>query len=187
MSLRLIGSRFRFWLVFGCLVIVLGPVSMAAGEPKHHVLDVYGDGFAIAVREPPGWLADSTIAHEFGANVIFYPANRDPHSAGTPVIRVLVMKKTSEDTGADLNRDLDHYRSQYNNVEFRDSAATHPRYRAYAKLVWAPGKFCEYVTYLNPGPGSRLMLSVTLNRPEHPATSAELAAYKRVIASLDTN
>jgi hypothetical protein len=165
----------------------LGPVSIAAGEPKRHVLDVYGDGFAFEVREPPGWFADSTIASEFGASVIFYPATRDPHSPGTPVIRVVVAKKISEDTDADLKHTMDYYRSRYRNVEFRDSAASHPRYRAYAKLFCLPGKFCEYVTYLNPGPARSFLLSVVLTRPKHAATSIELEAYKRVIASLDAD
>jgi len=165
----------------------LGPVSIAAGEPKRHVLDVYGDGFAFQVREPPGWFVDSTIAGEFGASVIFYPVTRDPHLPGTPVIRVVVAKKISEDTGADLKHTMDHYRSRYHNVEFRDSAASHPHYRAYAKLFCLPGKFCEYVTYLNPGPARSFLLSVALTRQKHAATSIELEAYKRVIASLDAD
>jgi len=185
MSVHLVGSRFCRSLFLGSLAIILGPASIAAGEPKRHVLDVSGEGFAFAVKEPPGWFADTTIAREFGANVIFYPAAGDPHSAGTPVIRVLVVTKISEDTGADLKNHIDHYRSRYRNVEFRDSAATHPRYRAYAKRFCVPGKFCEYVTYLNPGPGSRLLFSVTLNRPGQPATSLELAGYTKVVASLD--
>ena len=166
---------------------ILGSMSIAVGEPKRHVLDVYGEGYAFAVKEPPGWFADTTIAREFGATVIFYPVARDPHLLDTPVIRILAAKKISEDTGADLKHDLDYYRSRYHNVEFRDSAVTHPRYRAYAKLFCVPGKFCEYVTYLNPSPASSLLLSVALHRPKHPATSIELAAYKQVVASLDSN
>jgi hypothetical protein len=163
----------------------LGPVSIAVGEPKRHVLDVYGDGFAFEVTEPPGWFVDSTIASEFGASVILYPTTRDPHSPGTPVIRVVVTKKISEDTNADLKHTINYYRSRYRNIEYRDSAASHPRYRAYAKLFCLPGKFCEYVTYLNPGPASSFLLSVVLTRPKHAATSIELAAYKRVLASLE--
>jgi hypothetical protein len=170
-----------FWAGF------LAPASIAAGEPKRHVLDVYGDGFAFEVTEPPGWFVDSTIASEFDASVILYPTTRDPHSPGTPVIRVAVAKKISENTGADLKRAMDHYRSRFHNVEFRDSAASHPRYRVHAKRLCLPGKFCEYVTYLNPGPASGFLLSVALTRPKHAATSIELAAYKRVIASLDAN
>jgi hypothetical protein len=165
----------------------LGPVSIAVGEPKRHVLDVYGDGFAFEVTEPAGWFVDSTIASEFGASVILYPITGDPHSPHTPVIRIAMAKKISEDTGAALKRAMDSYRSRYHNVEFRDSAASHSRYRAYAKLFCLPGKFCEYVTYLNPGPGSSFLLSVVLTSPKHAATSIELAAYKRVIASLDAN
>src|SRR5438093_4833180 len=100
---------------------ILGSMSIAVGEPKRHVLDVYGEGYAFAVKEPPGWFADTTIAREFGATVIFYPAARDPHLLDTPVIRILAAKKISEDTGADLKHDLDYYRSRYHNVEFRDS------------------------------------------------------------------
>jgi hypothetical protein len=166
---------------------LLGSVSIAAGEPKRHVLDVYGDGFAFEVREPPGWFVDSTIASEFGASVILYPTTRDPHSPGTPVIRVAVAKKIGEDTGADLKHTMVYYRSRYHNVEFLDSAASHPRYGVYTKRFCLPRKFCEYVTYLNPGPASSFLLSVVLTRPKHAATSIELAAYKRVIASLDAN
>jgi hypothetical protein len=165
----------------------LGSVSIAAGEPKRHVLDVYGDGFAFEVREPPGWFVDSTIASEFGASVVFYPTTSDPHSPGAPVIRIVVAKKISKDPGAELKHAMDYYRSRYHNVEFQDIAASHPRYRVYAKRLCLPGKFCEYVTYLNPGPGSSFLLSVVLTRPKHAATSIELAAYKRVIASLDAN
>jgi hypothetical protein len=96
-----------------------------------------------------------------------------------------VAKKIGEDTAGDLKRAMDHYRSRYHNVTVRDSPASHPRYRAYAKLVCLPGQFCEYVTYLNPGLASSVLLSVALTRPKHAATSIELAAYKRVVASLD--
>ena len=178
---------YRIPLVIVLWAGFLGPVSIAAGEPKRHVLDVYGDGFAFEVTEPPGWFVDSTIASEFGASVILYPTTRDPHSPGTPVIRVVVAKKISEDTGADLKRTMAYYRSRYYSVEFLDSGASHPRYRVYAKLFCLPGKLCEYLTYLNPGPGSSFLLSVVLTRPKHAATSIELAAYRRVIASLDVN
>src|SRR5438876_1755842 len=111
MIVHLIGS-FCLSLVLGSLAIILGPASIAAGEPKYHVLDFSGEGFAFAVKEPPGWFADSTIAREFGADVIFYPATGDPHSSRTPVIRILVIKKTGENTRSALNDYVDHYRSR---------------------------------------------------------------------------
>jgi hypothetical protein len=187
MSLYPMRSRFCVNLVLGSLALILGPGSTVAGEPKRHVLDFYGEGFAFVLQEPPGWFVDTTIAREFGADVIVYPVAGDPHSSGTPVIRVVVMKKTSEDTGADLNNYVNRYRTQYRNSESRKNTATHPRYRTYGKRFCAPAKFCEYVTYLNPGPGSRQLLSVTLTSLGHPATPTTLAAYQHVVASLDTN
>ena len=187
MGIHRIRSRSCLNLVLASLAVILGSAPVAAGEPRSHVLDFHGEGFAFVVEEPRGWFVDTTIAREFGADVIAYPVAGDPRSPATPLIRVLVMKKTSEDTGADLNQYVDRYRARYRNVESRNSAATHPRYRAYAKQLCAPGKFCEYVTYLNPGPGSGLMLSVTLTRPGHPATKPEVTAYRHVVASLDTN
>lgn len=167
--------------------MILGPVAMAAGEPRRHVLDFSGKGAAFVVKEPPGWFVDSTIAREFGADVILYPVTGDPRSPRTPLIRVLVTNKASEDTGADLNHYVKVFRARYGNVALRDSSTTHPHYRAYGKVFCVHGKFCEYVTYLNPGPRSSVLLSVTLNRPGHPATSSELATYQRVVASLDAN
>jgi hypothetical protein len=75
---------------------------MATGEPRRHVLEVRGDGFSFEVREPSGWFVDSTIAGEFGASVICYPANRDPYSPGTPLIRVVVEKKSSAAAATEL-------------------------------------------------------------------------------------
>jgi hypothetical protein len=160
-------------------------VSPAAGEPKRHVLDFSGRGSAFVVKEPPGWFADSTIAREFGADVIFYPVTGDPHSPGTPLVRVLVMKKANADTGADLNQYVNAFRSRYRSFVFRAGSATHPHYRAYTKGFCVQGKFCEYVTYLNPGESSSVLLSVTLHRPGHSIASGELAAYQRVVASLE--
>jgi len=164
--------------------VALGPVPTATGEPRRHVLEVRGDGFSFEVREPSGWFVDSTIAGEFGASVICYPVNRDPHLPGTPLIRVVVEKKSGEGMAANVEQAMDRDRARYGTVELRDDAASHPRYRAQAKLLCVPGKLCEYVTYLDPGPGSSSILSVILARPGHAATANELAAYRRVVASL---
>ncbi|MBP1688357.1 MAG: hypothetical protein H6Q33_4500 [Deltaproteobacteria bacterium] len=174
-------------LALGSLATILGAVSPAAGEPKRHVLDFSGQGSAFVVKEPPGWFADSTIARAFGADVIFYPVTGDPHSPGTPLVRVLVMTKASTDTGAELNHYVNAFRSRYRNFALRDGSATHPHYRAYSKGFCVQGKFCEYVTYLNPGQSSNLLLLVTLHRRGHSVASSELTAYQRVVASLEAN
>jgi hypothetical protein len=76
---------------------------------------------------------DSTIASEFGADVILYPTTGDLHSPGTPVIRVVTAKRISENTGADLKHAMSDYRSRYRNVESRYSAASHPPRQASAR------------------------------------------------------
>jgi hypothetical protein len=187
MSIHRIRSRSWASVLVGSLAIILLPLALVAAQPKRPVLDFYGEGSGFVLREPPGWFVDTTIAREFGADVIVYPVAGDPRSSSTPVIRVVVMIKTSEDIGADLNDYVNTYRTLHRNVESRSGTATHPRYRAYSKLLCAPAKSCEYVTYLNPGPASRLLVSVTLNSPGHSAPSTALTAYRSVIASLDTN
>ena len=172
-----------------CLAILLsaaslGPASAVAGEPRRHVLEVRGDGLSFEVREPNGWFVDSTIAGEFGASVICYPVNRDPNFPGTPLIRVVVEKKSGDGIMANVGQAMDRYRARYGKVEFRDDAASHPRYRTYANMLCIPGKLCEYATYLDPGSESGSMLSVTLARPGHAASATELTAYRRVVASL---
>lgn len=164
---------------------LFGLVSTALGQPRDHVLDIHGEGFSFVVKEPPGWLVDSIIAREFGANVIFYPVTGDPHSPGTPVIRVVVSNKISENADAVLNREMEQYRSHHQNGKLGPAAVTHQRYRASARRYCVPDGFCDYVTYVNPGPDSKVMLSVTLHRPKRMATAGELTAYRRVVASLD--
>jgi hypothetical protein len=191
MSAHLVDAMFCWKFAaqrLGAIVLCasfFGPMSTAMGQPRHHVLDVYGEGFSFAVKEPPGWFADTTIASEFAANVIFYPVTGDPHSPGTPTIRVVVSNKISEHADAVLNHDIEQYRSRYQNVKFGRTVVTHRRYRASAKRFCVPDEFCDYVTHLNPGRDSRVMLSATLHRPTRPATAVELIAYQRVVASLD--
>ena len=157
----------------------------AAGEPRRHVLQVEADGLVFELREPPGWFADSTIAREFGATVVLYPETGDPHSPGTPVMRVAVARKTGGDAGASVEQALAEYRTRYRGIEIEDAAASHPRYRAYARRFCLAGRFCEYLTFVDPDPGGGFLLSVALTRPKRAATSAELEAYNRLIASVD--
>ena len=124
-------------LVLGSLATILGPASLVGGEPGQHVLDFSSEGFAFVVKEPPGWFADTTIAHQFGADVIFYPAAGDPHSSLTPVIRVVVVKKTGEDIRSELNDYVEHYRGRFRNVELRE-AAQHIRATAPTARWFAP-------------------------------------------------
>jgi len=156
----------------------------APSTPKMDRLVVYGDGFAFGVKEPEGWHGDTTENVErYGANVLFYRPGVDP---GKPegVIRVRISKKADEDTAADLKADMDGYRKQFPKVEFRELSVFHPQYRVLAKEFTVPGEFHEYVAYVNPGPRLQYIFSVALNTGATPATDAELAALRTVIASL---
>ena len=82
------------------------------------------------MREPSGWLVDSTIARAFGADVVLYPVSGDPHSADTPVIRLVLANKIADDANAALDLETGQYRSGHRNVKSGALAMTHPRYQA---------------------------------------------------------
>lgn len=155
----------------------------SAPPPKLDRLLVHGNSFVFGVKEPAGWQGDTEKAKPYQANVIFYRPATDP---GKPegVIRVRISSKQDENTEEDLKADMDGYRHQFPQVEFRDLAATHPQYRVLARDFTVPGKFHEYTAYVNPGPQFHYLFSVALNTGASPATEAELAALRDVIGSL---
>jgi hypothetical protein len=137
-----------------------------------------------SVREPEGWAGDTTRAARWGANVVFRRKGSDPNDTQGTVVRVLVTDKTDENTAEDLRGDMESYKERYPNILFEDVEATHPSYRSFSKLFHVPAQFSEYVAYLNPGPGSRHLLSVSLSKKDQKADAQELAAYRAVIRSL---
>lgn len=159
------------------------PPAPSAPSAKPDRLLVHGEGFAFGVKEPAGWQGDTGKAKTYQANVLFYRPATDP---GKPegVIRVRISSKEDENTEADLQADMDGYRQQFPQVEFGDFAAAHPQYRVLARDFHVPGKFHEYVAYVNPGPQFHYLFSVALNTGTAPATEAELAALREVIGSL---
>jgi hypothetical protein len=155
-----------------------------AADQKLDNFIVYGEGFAFSLKEPAGWVGDIRRASEFGANVILYPAKANLNAQAVPIVRVVVSSKADEDTAADLAHDMESYRSEFSEAKFKDIAVSHASYRTFAKLFYVPGKFYEYVTYVNPGADSSNLLSVSLNKQRTEATAAELSAYGQVIQSL---
>jgi hypothetical protein len=155
----------------------------SALSPKLDRLLVHGEGFVFGVKEPAGWQGDTGKAELYQANILFHRPATDP---GKPegVIRVRVSSKENENTEADLEADMDGYRRQFPRVQFPSLTAAHPSYRALAREFTVPGKFHEYVAYVNPGPRFHYLFSVALNTGSAPATEAELAALRDVIGSL---
>ena len=106
----------------------------------------------------------------------------DFEHAAAPIF-VKILGKADEDTAGDLAADMKGYRSRYPKVEFADIDVPHPSYRVFPKLFFIPGKFYEYVAYLNPGQGQPLIFSVWMSA-EQPATAEELSALRFVVKSL---
>jgi len=170
-------------LVYSVLVLLLSWCVSWSEEPKLDRLVVYGDGFSFGVKEPSGWKGDTTKASEIGANIVFY-RDGETYKNAVALIRVRVGKKVDEDTAADLAYDVNDYKKRSPGVRFGDIAASHPKYVVYPKLFFVPGKFYEYVAYLNPGPGIPKLFSVAMYKNTAEATPEELAAYREVLASV---
>lgn len=175
----------RFFLLL--LTCLLAQTSFAGDAPrvekKLDSLLVYGQGFGFSVKEPEGWRGDTVNAEHFSANIIFYPASQPPDKAQT-IIRVLVTDKTDENINEDLAHDMSEYRAKHPDIVFKDLTISHPKYRVFPKLFMVPGNFYEYVAYVNPGPASKLMFSVSMNKQKKEASELELDVYQKIIASL---
>jgi len=164
------------------------PLTLLAGEGNHvdkrlDALLVYGDGFVFSVKEPQGLIGDINEAKRYSANIIFYPKGKLNDTSQT-LIRVLIVDKVDENTQKDLAYDMSTYRSKYPEIKFKDISVAHPSYRTFPKLFYIPGQFYEYVTYVNPSPGKKLMFSVSMNKQKTEATPSEFSAYKKVVKSL---
>jgi hypothetical protein len=158
--------------------------SLAQEKPQKDVLLISGDGFAFAVKEPPGWRGDTEAgAAKYQSNVVFFP-NAAESKAADVTIRVRLNDKADENTAADLQADMDGYRKQYPRVQFGEVATRHADYATFAKLFFQPGSFYEYTAYLNPGPKHPFTLSVVMSKAKSAATPAELATYETVLKSL---
>jgi hypothetical protein len=171
--------------VFRSPVLIAVCVLTAAttlAQTKLDSLLVFGDGFRFTVKEPSGWRADIENASRLEANVIFYRPGESPDDARA-LIRVRVNSKTDENIAADLQDDMNGYRQKEAAVQFRDFKVAHPAYPLVSKLFFVPGKFFEYVVYINPGVGKAWTFAASMNKGNE-ATVAELEAFREVIRSL---
>ena len=158
-------------------------VAVIAAPGRADGLIVYGDKWAFAQAEPKGWHGDTEAARRYHVNIVFFP--EDPSSRAADVtIRVRVNGKTDEDIAGDLAADMDEYRGKFPKVTFTELAASHPRYQVVSKLMSVPGEFFEYAVYLNPGKECPYVLSVAMSKAKVAASAEELAAFRKVLASL---
>jgi hypothetical protein len=161
-------------------VALLGALFIAADARE---LLVHGEGFIFSAREPVGWQANSEDANQLQANLVLMRPGETFGNAAA-LVRVRVYTKLDEDIARDLNHDMEGYRQQYPGIEFPTLKVSHPKYKVEARLFLLPGRFHEYVAYINPGAESRLGFSVSMNKQAAEATPQELAAFREVIASL---
>jgi len=166
------------------LGVVLAVCATASAEAPLDRLLVSGNGFVFGVREPAGWRGSTDEAARLSSNVVFYRQGESADAA-VALLRIRVNDKTDENLDAELQADIDHYRTQYPKIEFRNLAVAHPSYRVVAKLFALPGEWYEYVAYVNPGPGRPWIFGASMNKQRAEATPDELNAFRRVIASLE--
>jgi hypothetical protein len=165
------------------LLLALFLFSSSAVCAASDALMVYGDNFIFSVTEPEGWTGDIGNAEKFAANIVLHEEGRPPGSA-VGVIRVRVSNKKDENTSEDMKADKDSYAGVVG-IQFKDiEVVCRRQYRCLASVFFVPGKLYEYVTYLSPGEGKPVLLSISMNSGKTAATDKEMAAYIKVVHSL---
>jgi hypothetical protein len=147
-------------------------------------LVVYGDDFMFTIKEPEGWTADIENAPKLSAGVVLYRES-ETFEKHYVLIAIRVAKKVDEKTADDLAHDMGEFRNLYPDVQFKDLKTPHPSYKSYAKLFAIPKSRYDYVAYLNPGPVTTYLFSVTMYTGKKQADKIELKTYKDVIKSLE--
>jgi hypothetical protein len=165
------------------LSLVLAGAAAQAADKLDNLL-IYGDNFIVSAKEPDGWRGDSTNASLHHANFVFYRSSETIQNAKT-VIRVLIAKKTDENTAEDLKYDMEGYRKNYPDIQFKDIPVKHPEYRTYPKLLYIEDGFHEYVTYLNPGKKYPYLISVSMTIQKTTAGKEDMHAYSFVVESIN--
>jgi hypothetical protein len=161
-----------------------GPAGAAEEERKPGPLVVYGDDFMFAIKEPEGWTADIENAPKLSAGVVLYRA-AETFEKHEVLIAIRVAKKVDEKTADDLAHEMKEFRKLYPDVEFKELKTPHPSYKSHAKTFAIPKSRYDYVAFLNPGPVTPYLFSVTMYTMKKRADKRELKIYKDVIKSLE--
>jgi hypothetical protein len=170
----------RLKLVKGAVALT---IAVAASTARADGLIVYGDKWAFSVVEPKEWHGDIQLAERYQVNIVFLPEQASSKAADV-TIRIRVNSKTDEEISKDLAADMEEYRAKYPKVTFTDLAVSHARYPVVSKLMSVRNEFFEYVAYLNPGKEYPYVLSVAMSKARVAASTEELAAFRKVLASL---
>ena len=169
-----------------CLALITASLLLIQPGIAQHKLDqllVHGDGFLFSVKEPVGWNGDTENAEKFNANVVLHEMGK-PENSYSGLIRVLLSEKTDENIAEDMAEDMREYRERFPKVQFGNLAITRPDYKVLARVFYQPGESYEYVAYVNPGPKSKFLFSISMNTGKTEASEKELAAFKSALQSL---
>jgi hypothetical protein len=165
-----------------------GPLTVPPGAADEKrtpgPLVVYGDDFMFAIKEPEGWTADIENAPKLSAGVVLY-REAETFEKHNVLIAIRVARKVDENTADDLAHDMKEFRNLYPDAQFNDLKAPNKSYTSHAKVFAIPKSRYDYVTYLNPGPGTPYLFSVTMYTGKKQAGKSELKVYKDVIKSLE--
>ncbi len=137
----------------------------------------------LGVKEPNDWVGDIIKAPEYYSVAMFYQSEKS-FKAGGSVIKVVVYKKTDENTVADLEYDMNQFRKDNHNGKFKDFQITHSDYAAFGRLAFVKNHTYEYVTYLNPGREFETGVLVRMEIGKREATKAEWAIYEETVRSI---
>ena len=176
-------NRKKILIGISIFFIFITTFAVANEKAPLDSLMVYGEGFAFGVKEPKGWVGDIQNSSKFHANIIFYKKSKTAENAKA-LIRILVAGKADENTKADLEYDMEGYKSKYSKVKFKDIDISHPTYKTFPKLFFVPNTFFEYVVYINPGKGIPQLYSVSMNKQKEEATKEELEAFRNIVSSI---
>lgn len=169
--------------ILACLIVSCWLIQPSFAQRALDRLLVFGEGFSFSVKEPPNWKGDTENAARFDANVVLRESGKDIQGTHG-LIRVRIDSKEDENTLADLEADMREYRERYAGIQFKNLEIKTPQYRCEAKIFFVPGKFYEYVAYVNPGPKKPFLFSVAMNIPRSEATDKELEAFRSTVQSL---
>jgi hypothetical protein len=132
--------------------------------------------FSVSVVQPEGWQANEETAKKAQALLAF--------SNGEVTILVRTRTKLNENVTLHLASDKLSVQKQYPGIESGPLDVKHPAYPTFPGMLSKPGELYVYLTYVNPGTLYPESVSVSMSKKKSPATPAEMAAYKEVLASV---
>jgi len=185
MPSRMLTIVLRYALALLLTGVFLLPAAAGAEEQEQkRPLVTYGDKFMFVIQEPDGWNADLENAGKLSAGIVLVREGETFEKHGV-LIAIRIAKKVDEDTKEDLSHDMREFRKLYPDVQFKDLKAPHPAYASHAKLFAIARSRHDYVTYLNPGPGTPVLFAVTMTTGKREADKNDLQAYRDVVRSLE--